>query len=170
MKSLVRKIVKSDGVIQNRKEYLMKKRISSDGYYIAKLNVNKKSKSVAIHILVAQHFIPNPDPLYKIEVNHKDCNRINNCIDNLEWCTHKENVEYSAALGHYKTKKDDKNGRAVKVRIILEENKYIDFNCMGQAAQYLIDNGYTNAKINSIRGSIKKAVAQKTKYLGLQFE
>ena len=44
-----------------------------------------------IHIAVATLFIPKPDNVNKYEVNHKDCNRSNNHVSNLEWLTHKEN-------------------------------------------------------------------------------
>ena len=93
VKSLARNVIRSDGVIQPHKERIMDKRVSIDGYYIAKLTVNRKSKSIGIHILVARHFIPNPDNLP--EVNHKDLDRKNNRVDNLEWCTHQDNVRYS---------------------------------------------------------------------------
>lgn len=170
VKSLARTVIKSDGVIQHRKERIMSKRISTDGYYIAKFNVNKKSKTVGIHILVAQHFIVNPEPEIRTEVNHKDCNRKNNCVENLNWCTHEENIAYSAALGHYKNRTEDKNGRAVRIRIIFNENEYMDFNCIGLAAQYLINNNFTCANINSIRGSITQSAKSGNKYLGLNFE
>ena len=73
VKSLERVIDEGNGILQHRKERIMNKRESVDGYYVAKLNVNKKSKSIAIHILVARHFIDNPNNYP--EVNHKDCNR-----------------------------------------------------------------------------------------------
>jgi hypothetical protein len=55
------------------------------GYLRVKLRVNKKQKNFFIHRLIAIHFIPNPEN-YPC-VNHKDCDRLNNKIDNLEWCT-----------------------------------------------------------------------------------
>ena len=197
VKSLERVIDKGNGILQHRKERIMNKRESVDGYYVAKLNVNKKSKSIAIHILVARHFIDNPNNYP--EVNHKDCNRKNNQVDNLEWCTHQQNVEYSKQLGHYKAKsgcdnpnyKNDtlkikyknnptlakinnsrpreQNGRCVKIRMI--NNDVIkDFNFIGEAAEYLIVNGYTNGKVNSIRSNITNAIKNSKKYLGCTFE
>lgn len=60
-----------------------------DGY----LNVSLQGKNYLVHRLVAECFIPNPEN--KTEVNHKDRNRQNNHIDNLEWVTHQENMDYS---------------------------------------------------------------------------
>ena len=53
-----------------------------------------KRKNYYVHRLVAKAFIPNP--LNKPEVNHKDYDRSNNSVSNLEWCTDKENTSYSA--------------------------------------------------------------------------
>lgn len=50
-------------------------------------------KMIFIHRIVAQLFVPNDD-VNKIEVNHKDNNTLNNCADNLEWVTAKENSQY----------------------------------------------------------------------------
>jgi hypothetical protein len=50
-----------------------------------------------IHRLVAEHFIPNPDG--KKFVNHIDHDRSNNCVDNLEWCTAKENTAHGISHG-----------------------------------------------------------------------
>lgn len=54
--------------------------------------VNIGQKTFLIHRLVAQAFIPNPDKLP--QVNHKDENKENNCVDNLEWCTATYNINY----------------------------------------------------------------------------
>ena len=53
---------------------------------------NCKKKSFLLHRLVANSFIDNPNN-YK-EVNHKDENKANNCVDNLEWCDRKYNMNY----------------------------------------------------------------------------
>lgn len=51
-----------------------------------------------IHRLVAEHFIPNPS--HKRYVNHKNCRRDDNRVDNLEWATAKENTDYTVKVGH----------------------------------------------------------------------
>lgn len=51
-----------------------------------------------VHRLVAEYFIEKPEG--KNVVNHKDCNRSNNNVDNLEWVSVKENVEYAFRVGN----------------------------------------------------------------------
>lgn len=68
------------------------------GYKVVGLGIREegkvKRKNYYVHRLVAKAFIPNP--LNKPEVNHKDYDRSNNSVSNLEWCTDKENTSYSA--------------------------------------------------------------------------
>ena len=61
-------------------------------YKYVSLTINKKQIKCSIHRLVAKAFIENIEN--KKEVNHKDWNKQNNKIDNLEWCTHKENINH----------------------------------------------------------------------------
>lgn len=68
-----------------------------NGYPIINLHKEGKMKTKMIHRLVAQHFIPNP--LNKPQVNHKDGNKSNNSVENLEWATSTENKLHAAAIG-----------------------------------------------------------------------
>ena len=68
---------------------ILKTNINEFGYERIRLNVEKVGKNKKIHRLVAEAFIDNPEN--KRCVNHKDGNKRNNNLTNLEWCTHSEN-------------------------------------------------------------------------------
>ena len=77
---------------RHTKEKILKGGTTKLGYKTVTLRKNGKGKFIYIHRLVAEAFIPNPNDLP--EVNHKDENPANNCVDNLEWCTHIYNGNY----------------------------------------------------------------------------
>lgn len=60
------------------------------GYLQVELSKNGKKTMITVHRLVANAFLSNPQGLPVI--NHKDENKRNNCVDNLEWCTHSQNM------------------------------------------------------------------------------
>lgn len=62
---------------------------NSKNYKRVLLSKNGKAKGYSVHRLVAQNFIPNPNN-YPC-VNHLDCDKTNNRVDNLQWCTYKQN-------------------------------------------------------------------------------
>ena len=66
-----------------------------DGLMYVAVGLSKDGERIAhsVHRLVAEAFIPNPDNLP--EVNHKDQNTQNNCVENLEWCNRQYNIDYS---------------------------------------------------------------------------
>ena len=75
-----------------KKELIKKTSKVPKGYLRVGLSKEGKTKYFWIHRLVAETFISNPQN--KPCVNHKDCNTSNNNVDNLEWCTYKENNFY----------------------------------------------------------------------------
>lgn len=88
-------------------------RYNRDGYAVVSACSHelKQSRSLQVHILVALAFVYNPDKINYTEVNHLDFNRANPCANNLQWCSHKDNVSYSVDAGHYVGKfgKDNPN-------------------------------------------------------------
>ena len=82
--------------------YKIKPRITKNGYYriFARCDYDNKRHDLYIHRLVALYFVQNPDPEHKKWVNHKDTDRSHNIDSNLEWCTPKENSEYTFKVKH----------------------------------------------------------------------
>lgn len=74
------------------KEIIRKQSKDDKGYLIVKLSKNNISHTIKVHKLVANAFIPNPFKLPQI--NHRDEDKTNNNVDNLEWCTNKYNCNY----------------------------------------------------------------------------
>ena len=98
------------------KEKILKNILNVNGYYYVYLYGNDKKERFYVHRLVAMAFIPNP----KSTVNHKDGNKLNNCIDNLEWTTYGENNKhaYDIGLKHSiwkgRTGKNNPNSKKIK--------------------------------------------------------
>lgn len=82
--------------IQLKKGKLLKLHMSNTGYLRAFFVNNNKNRCFSVHRLVAHMFIPNPNN-YPM-VNHKDENRLNNKVYNLEWCTQSYNTRYGTAI------------------------------------------------------------------------
>lgn len=81
---------------QHRKAKLLKTGLRGrDGlkYKFVILSDGQTTSHISIHRLVAQSFLNNP--AHYEHINHKDHNTLNNCVDNLEWCSQKYNNEYS---------------------------------------------------------------------------
>ena len=102
VKSLSREIpVANHGAWRTRTipEKILKLHLNENGYVIIILTKDKVRATKKMHRVVAEAFIPNPEN--KRCVNHIDGNKENNCVDNLEWVTHKENMEHAVANGLY---------------------------------------------------------------------
>jgi hypothetical protein len=97
-------VIDENGVITNQLKNKSLKQFVSNGYYKVNLYLdNTNVKSLYVHRIVAENFIPNPEN--KKEVNHRDGNKLNNEISNLEWATRKENANHSWRYGLQKSKK-----------------------------------------------------------------
>jgi hypothetical protein len=92
-----------------------------DGYHYVCLNINGKWKHQAVHRLVAQAFIPNP--LNKLQVNHKDGVKSNNVVNNLEWSTSLENNQHARQYGLTKQNGENCTSSHLKENEIIEIRK-----------------------------------------------
>lgn len=85
------------GVVLDKNMIPKHTRLNRGGYLMVNLPGCKYERFV--HRLVAEAFIPNDDPEHKVQVNHLDGNKTNNCVSNLEWCTPLENTRHSIEIG-----------------------------------------------------------------------
>lgn len=160
--------VRDDGQIISYGK-IRKHHLNHDGYPQVYIGENR---SIAVHRLVAIAFVPNP--YNKPEVNHKDFDRTNFSIDNLEWVTHEENVRYSANEGHYvgkfgednpnygntilherymkdkeyalekQSRKGGRNGKAKKCALYYNDEFVSEFSYQREAVDYLVLIGVCN--------------------------
>lgn len=81
-----------------RKGKVLKQTLNSHGYPVVSIHVpGKAQKVVAVHKLVAKTFIENPNN--EPQINHIDGNKENNRVENLEWCSAKENLRHAFRIG-----------------------------------------------------------------------
>jgi hypothetical protein len=139
--------VESDGRVysEHSKRYLKPHRMKN-GYWLISLGANCKQ---LVHRLVAIVYLENPNNLK--EVNHKDGNKDNNTVDNLEWCTRKHNCQHALETGLRVAQNGSNHCHAIlneeKVRQIREihgTNKYSCreigemFGVKGSTVDYII--------------------------------
>jgi hypothetical protein len=114
--------VSNDGWVYSwkTKKYL-KPQLQNNGYVTVRLYLNKKSKVIPIHRIVGQTFLPNP--LNLRTVNHKDYDKTNNNVLNLEWMTHQENSLHSTMRG-ITSGENNGNSKLTKQQVIEIRQKY----------------------------------------------
>lgn len=117
-------------------------KINKNGYVNVTICINNKTKTLLLHRLVAQAFIPNPNN-YPC-VNHIDGNKFNNNIENLEWCTHQQNSRHAFEnnVNGFKDKcilNLEKINQEIKyIKIIVEKNGITNiFNSSKEAAEFI---------------------------------
>lgn len=134
---------------------ILKPSTNPSGYYVYVIRLNNKGKKTGIvaHRAVMEAFIPNPDNLPQI--NHIDGNKKNNCIDNLEWCTAKQNVQHAVRTGLLTTahcngekcnKAKLKEKQVIKIRELYKTKQYTQkqlgemFNCTKDNIRFIVNN------------------------------
>lgn len=103
------------------KEIIKKQMTDKDGYAIVGLD----KKMYKVHRLVANAFIPKISG--KEIINHKDGNKQNNIVDNLEWCTNQENIIHAVKTGLLVAKKgsESKNAKPIIIKKAQKEIKFM---------------------------------------------
>lgn len=140
--------------------------ISSNGYCYFKAWINNKSKHISLHRALAKTFIPNP--LNKPYINHKDGNKANNSLSNLEWVTPKENSVHAWNMGLYKYTPKYWQGKFGKDHC--QSKPIIQFDTeMNEIARF--DSTASAVRATEIpRGSIKNALRKGCKGYGFYWK
>ena len=119
------------GEIRHKKrQKILKPRDNNGGYQYVNFKINGKNTNFAVHRIVANAFIPNPNGY--TEVNHKDYNKKNNCVDNLEWVSSSQNKQHSYL------KQENKKTRGKAVNQYTKEGIFLKtFDSVSDAAKEL---------------------------------
>ena len=151
------------GNVYNKHDKMLKQHLSNSGYKCVVLKINGKQVSRFIHRALAFAFIDQVDG--KIYVNHKDGNKQNNDLSNLEWCSFAENIQHMYDTGlktykplHYKGKFGSDHNRSKKVICITDNCK--EFGSMSEAQRHY----------NLGSGSVSWAIKNKKPIFGMHFE
>ena len=145
------------GNVRNKNKQL-KKQYDNKGYLCVELYKNNKRSHFRVHRLIMMTFNDNN---HNLDINHKDGNKYNNSIDNLEWCTRKENLDHAVRTGL--------NSQAIKITAIKGD---IEIRC------YSISDSYNKIKtIESIKCSektfkenVRRALNKNGTYYGYHFK
>lgn len=115
-----------NGFVHYYKEKILKTLIIKEYYNVSIVpdGDKKKTKQTRVHRLVASAFLPNPDNLP--EVNHKDENKLNNCVDNLEWCSTAYNLCYGTRLDRIRYAHHYLNGICTPITLYDREGNAVE--------------------------------------------
>ena len=133
VKSLDRVITNKMGVVRNLNGFVKKLTPGDNGYMGVTLSRNGKYTRRYVHRLVAEAFIPNKEKLPFI--NHKDENKDNNHVDNLEWCTCEYNNRYGTAPERKRSKARELGQMRAVVQLTLSGEKINEYESLHEASR-----------------------------------
>lgn len=152
--------VSSLGRIKNKTTNKIRRTsINNKGYEQIIVYIDKKPKTFYVHRVVANNFLKNPDNLP--EVNHKDENKLNNCVDNLEFCDGNYNLHYGTRLERIANKK-----RPSYIKIIQKDKSRKVIKIWENIDEIVCNNNYHRSNIyKCCQGKLKTAYGYIWNYL-----
>lgn len=141
----VERLVNNKQGMRTQREKIKQASIKPNGYYQTSLYKNNQGKNYYVHRLVAEAFLENREQLP--QVNHKDEDKGNNCIDNLEWCDSSTNNSYGTK-GKRQSETFLNNGKTCKrvVKCDLDGNALAVYRSMREAER---ENNMANGSISA---------------------
>lgn len=140
------RLVSSEKYTRFMKGRVLKKYGTSKGYLCVSIKIDGKWTMKKVHRLVAQTFLPNPNGLPM--VNHKDCNRKNNNVSNIEWCDNSYNMKYR-----------EKFGEATRIPVFVIKLKTLEVSRYPSQIE-------ASRKLEVSQGNISKVIKGKQKQAG----
>lgn len=145
--------VSSFGTIKNKiTNKILKPSLNFSGYYKYTLMHNFKKTTVLAHRIIAETFIQNFEN--KPTVNHKDRNRINNQLENLEWATHLDQNLHKSKSNNIRSHALNVLRICSKMNIVLES-----YDSLKKASEWVIDNNLSKIKNNNYKSVMSKISA-----------
>lgn len=159
VRSLPREVPFINGSVRRLKGKILKPLIDHSGYLYVCLAINGTQKSKFVHRLVAESFIDIGDST--LEVNHIDGNKSNNCVDNLEWVSHKYNIQHSFIMGlHQKPLAQHMRGISKIGNRISCQRSSIPVLCIEDNLAFVSKNAADRYYGNSL-GNISEAISKR---------
>ena len=136
----VKSLSRRDRLNRVIQEKILKPQLHRTGYLQVILCKEGKRRSYLVHRLVAETFIDNPED--KSQVNHKDEDKTNNKVENLEWMTARENTNYGTRNERSgKSQTNDKKRSKPIYGINIKTNERIEFPSTAEARRNGFDQG-----------------------------
>ena len=147
------------GKIKNKTTGRIRKTsINNKGYEQFIVYIDKKPKTFYVHRVVANNFLENFNNLP--EVNHKDENKLNNCVDNLEWCDGCYNLHYGTRIERIINKK-----KPLYIKIIQKDKNKNIIKIWENIDEIVCNNNYHRSNIyKCCQGKLKTAYGYVWKY------
>jgi len=163
----IKSLIFKNNICCLNRERILTKKYNNKGYEIVILYKNGTHQTKLVHRIMAEVFLK--DYSKELEINHKDGNKKNNYIDNLEMCTRKENVRHAINNGLWispnKNKFGSDNNKSLKIKMIDKKTDEVikTFGSIVEAKDYFKKESSSNI-ISCLKGRTKQAYGYKWQY------